>query len=72
MTRRTRIRYQRCPTDNPNQNHALSIVIVISAIVGIMIDTSIGIIIVIEIDIKIDFYLRLCLGTLFRIVEEFE
>ena len=55
-----------------NTNHELSIVIVISAIVGIMIDTSIGIIIVIEIDIKIDFHLRLFLGTSLRVIEELE
>ena len=55
-----------------NTNHGLIIVIVISAIVGIMIDTSIGIIIVIEIDNKIDFYLRLFLGTPLRVVEESE
>ena len=53
-----------------NTNHGLIIVTVTSIIIRI--DTSIGIIIVIEIDNKIDFHLRLRFGTPRRVVKEFE
>ena len=53
-----------------NTNHGLIIVTVTSIIIRG--DTSIGIIIVIKIDIEIDFHLRLFLGTPFRVVEESE